>query len=51
MTELSQIGKEAKDLDQRTMRERMKLEKETLVKIGFAVIFYLIMMVIFAIFL
>ena len=51
MKDLSQIGKEAKDLDQRSMRERMKLEKDSLLKIGFAVIFYIIMMVLFAIFL
>lgn len=51
MKDLSQIGKEAKDLDQRSMRERMKLEKDSLIKIGFAIIFYIIMMVLFAIFL
>jgi hypothetical protein len=44
MTKLYQIGKEAKELDEKKVVERMKLEKKTLIKIGFALIFYFVMM-------
>ncbi|MEJ2250822.1 MAG: hypothetical protein P8Y70_16975 [Candidatus Lokiarchaeota archaeon] len=50
MTQTCQIGKEARELDQKRVIERMKLEKKSLIKIGFALIFYALMMGIFIIF-
>jgi hypothetical protein len=44
MTELYQIGKEARELDEKKVVERMKLEKKALIKIACALIFYFVMM-------
>lgn len=41
------IGSEAKRLDERHIRERMKLERNTIKKILFAILFYILIMLIF----
>lgn len=46
-----EIGKEASELDSKPLKERMKIEKSSIKKIGIAFIFYSITMVLFYIFL
>jgi len=41
------IGSEAKRLDESHIRERMKLERGTIKKIFFAILFYILIMFIF----
>ena len=46
-----EIGKEASELDSKPIKERMKIEKSSIKKIGIALILYSVAMVFFYIFL
>jgi len=43
------IGSEAREIDSKSLKERLKIEKTTIKRIGFAVLFYFVTMVIFSI--
>jgi hypothetical protein len=51
MTDLSNIGKEAKELDTKPISERIRLEKRSYKKLLGAIAFYGIGMLLFSIFL
>jgi hypothetical protein len=42
-----EIGKEARELDKKPIKERMKIEGRSIKKIGYALIFYSITMILF----
>jgi len=46
-----EIGKEAKELDEKPISERIRVERKSIKKIGYAMIFYSIVMVLFYYFL
>jgi len=49
---LGEVGKIARFIDsEMTIFERMKIKKTSLIKISFALLFYVIMMIVFSIFL
>jgi hypothetical protein len=43
------IGSEAREIESKSMKERLKLEKTSIKKVIFAFIFYFVMMIIFSI--
>ncbi|NIQ06701.1 MAG: hypothetical protein GWO20_13520 [Candidatus Korarchaeota archaeon] len=51
MTKEQSIGDEARKLDEKSLIERMKLDKQALRKIGWAILFYIGMMVLMELFL
>ncbi|MHA1725660.1 MAG: hypothetical protein ACTSXH_12640 [Promethearchaeota archaeon] len=46
-----EIGKEAKELDEKSFKERMKIDKDSLTKIIGALLIYLFVMLLFSIYL
>ncbi|MFX1437660.1 MAG: hypothetical protein ACFFAA_10785 [Promethearchaeota archaeon] len=42
-----EVGKEAQELDQKPFKERMKIEGRSIKRIGFALIIYIITMILF----
>ncbi|MFX1380651.1 MAG: hypothetical protein ACFFA4_16330 [Promethearchaeota archaeon] len=51
MTLSWEVGKEARELDKKSIKERMKVEGRSVKRVGYAMVFYSIMMVLFYIFL
>ncbi|MDX1799059.1 MAG: hypothetical protein R3255_10455 [Candidatus Lokiarchaeia archaeon] len=46
-----EIGREARELDTKPIKERLRIERRSIKRIGYAIIFYSIIMFIFYIFL
>lgn len=42
-----EIGKEARELDERPIKERVRIKKRSLMKLSIALLFYCIVMVLF----
>ncbi len=42
-----EIGKDARELDKMPIKERMKIEARSIRRVGYALIFYSLMMIIF----
>ncbi|MFX0024683.1 MAG: hypothetical protein ACFE9S_20415 [Candidatus Hermodarchaeota archaeon] len=42
-----EIGKEAQELDEKPIKERMKIERNSIKRVGYALILYFITMVLF----
>ncbi|MFX1418954.1 MAG: hypothetical protein ACFE9N_08560 [Promethearchaeota archaeon] len=46
-----EVGKEAQELDKKSIKERMKIEKRSIKRVGYALIFYSLTMILFYFFL
>lgn len=46
-----EIGKEARELDKRPIKERLRVEKRSIMKVSVALLFYFFIMVLFYFFL
>jgi len=42
-----EIGKEAQELDEKSFKERMKIERRSIKRVGFALVLYSIIMILF----
>lgn len=42
-----EVGKEARELDEKPIKERMKIEKRSIKRIGYALIIYSLTMILF----
>jgi hypothetical protein len=42
-----EIGKEARELDEKPIKERMRVEKNSIMKLSVAFVFYFVVMVLF----
>lgn len=42
-----EVGKEARELDKKPLKERMKIERRSIKRVGYALIFYSVIMIFF----